>query len=453
MNYAQYLQQGGQTPSIEEQVASLVQAAIQGDQQANDQINQIMQAAEQGDQKAQQLAQLIQQVAQKLQDERPEAMKCGGKVRSKMKKACGGKVKAKVKKASCGKKMEKGGETPIKKEAKGGKPCPCTLHKVGGKLIEVDCNGIPVAKNGTKIVYSQTPATNTAGWLLVPQTQTNILDPHKYEDPLLNHQYEYQRYSKQKQAEEKRKQEMADSEAWRNSFNAGGINYNGKLPNFYTTNAMKKEPLPNIWIQNAENYNKQAKEYATQKLNEQYPKLIQKKEQPQTTWRDTFGAGKSGKFGGLTYDEAIARQKEMAAAQGFNANFGKQDGMWGQKSKAEWERYQAWKQQQADLAQRKADRETAGLLLSRPAVQAQSVQQDAIHPTDDRLREMDVKRAMGLPFNQDYRRWLELKFSGVKQPPLLQGNTDWLTMYRETAMRPMFKNGGSVNYSQYLNLK
>lgn len=32
MNYAQYLQQGGQTPSIEEQVTSLVQAAIQGDQ-------------------------------------------------------------------------------------------------------------------------------------------------------------------------------------------------------------------------------------------------------------------------------------------------------------------------------------------------------------------------------------------------------------------------------------
>jgi len=58
---------------------------------------------------------------------------------------CGGKVRAKIKKARCGKKMEKGGEAPIKKEVKGGKqPCPCTLHKVGGKLIEVDCSGIPV---------------------------------------------------------------------------------------------------------------------------------------------------------------------------------------------------------------------------------------------------------------------------------------------------------------------
>lgn len=138
MNYAQYLQQGGQAPSIEEQVASLVQAAMQGDQQANDQISQIMQAAEQGDPKAQQLAQLIQQVAQKLQEAQPEAMKCGGKVRAKIKKACGGK------------KLEEGDK--IKKAKKG---CPCTLHRIGGKLVEVDCNGIPIAKNGIKIAKFQ----------------------------------------------------------------------------------------------------------------------------------------------------------------------------------------------------------------------------------------------------------------------------------------------------------
>ena len=133
MNYTQYLQQGGTAqPSIEEQVAKLVQAAMSGDEQANQQINQIMQAAEQGDPKAQQIAQLIQQITQKLQQ--PATMKCGGKVRAKIKKACGGK------------KMEKGGEAKIKKEAKGGKPCPCILKKVGGKLIEVDCEGNPVIK-------------------------------------------------------------------------------------------------------------------------------------------------------------------------------------------------------------------------------------------------------------------------------------------------------------------
>lgn len=153
MNYAQYLQQGGTAqPSIEEQVAQLVQAAMSGDQEAGQQIEQIMQAAQQGDPKAQQLAQLIQQVAQKLQaqsGEQPAAMKCGGKVRAKVKKACGGK------------KLEEGDK--IQKAKKG---CPCTLKKVGGRLIEVDCNGIPVAKNGEKIVYSQTPAMSTSGWFL-----------------------------------------------------------------------------------------------------------------------------------------------------------------------------------------------------------------------------------------------------------------------------------------------
>lgn len=147
MNYAEYLQQGGTAqPSIEEQVAQLVQAAMSGDQEAGQQIEQIMQAAQQGDPKAQQLAQLIQQIAQKLKStQQPTAMKCGGKVRAKVKKACGGK------------KMEKGGEASIKKEAKGGKqPCPCTLHRVGGKLIEVDCNGVPVH-------YAQ-QGDNTGNW-------------------------------------------------------------------------------------------------------------------------------------------------------------------------------------------------------------------------------------------------------------------------------------------------
>lgn len=60
-------QQGG---SIEQQIVSLVQAAMSGDQQATQQINQIMQAAKSGDKKAVQLAQYIQQVAQKLQGSR-----------------------------------------------------------------------------------------------------------------------------------------------------------------------------------------------------------------------------------------------------------------------------------------------------------------------------------------------------------------------------------------------
>lgn len=45
-------QQGGTMNDIQQQVVQLVQAAAQGDQQANQQIEQIMQAAQQGDQQA-----------------------------------------------------------------------------------------------------------------------------------------------------------------------------------------------------------------------------------------------------------------------------------------------------------------------------------------------------------------------------------------------------------------
>lgn len=59
-----------QGDNIEQQIVSLVQAAMSGDQQATQQINQIMQAAKSGDKRAAQLASYIQQVAQKLQGSR-----------------------------------------------------------------------------------------------------------------------------------------------------------------------------------------------------------------------------------------------------------------------------------------------------------------------------------------------------------------------------------------------
>lgn len=68
-------QQGGQTQQadsqgIEQQAIALVQAAMQGDQQASQTIQQIMQAAQQGDQQAVQVAQLLQAVIQKMQGSR-----------------------------------------------------------------------------------------------------------------------------------------------------------------------------------------------------------------------------------------------------------------------------------------------------------------------------------------------------------------------------------------------
>lgn len=113
VNRIKYFQQGGTTqPSIEEQVISLVQAAMQGDQQATQQVEQILAKAQQGDPQAAQLAQLIQQALESLKGQATRAKwgaklgyiqhlksgkktcpECGQPVE---KKACGGK-KAKKK--------------------------------------------------------------------------------------------------------------------------------------------------------------------------------------------------------------------------------------------------------------------------------------------------------------------------------------------------------------------
>lgn len=55
---------------IEQQAMALVQAAMQGDKQANQTIQKIMQAAQQGDRQAVQVAQLLQTIIQKMQGSR-----------------------------------------------------------------------------------------------------------------------------------------------------------------------------------------------------------------------------------------------------------------------------------------------------------------------------------------------------------------------------------------------
>lgn len=65
---------------LQQQIVQLVQAAMQGNQQAAQQIQQIMQAAQQGDQQAMQVAQMIQQVAQQMQQQQVQAAKFGAKL-------------------------------------------------------------------------------------------------------------------------------------------------------------------------------------------------------------------------------------------------------------------------------------------------------------------------------------------------------------------------------------
>ena len=63
-------QQAGGQQGIEQQAIALVQAAMQGDQQANQTIQKIMQAAQQGDQQAAQVAQLLKNIVQQMQGSR-----------------------------------------------------------------------------------------------------------------------------------------------------------------------------------------------------------------------------------------------------------------------------------------------------------------------------------------------------------------------------------------------
>lgn len=118
-------QQGGS--DIQQQVVTLVQAAMQGDEKAQAQVQQIMDAAKQGDPQATQIAQLIQQVVQAMQSQ-ARSQKVGGKLAYIHKlrtgvnqdeqvtfERCGGKVVKKVTKKA------KGGET--EKAPAAGKGC------------------------------------------------------------------------------------------------------------------------------------------------------------------------------------------------------------------------------------------------------------------------------------------------------------------------------------------
>lgn len=67
---AQMAQQASGQQGIEQQAMALVQAAMQGDKQANQTIQNIMQAAQQGDQQAVQVAQLLKAIIQKMQGSR-----------------------------------------------------------------------------------------------------------------------------------------------------------------------------------------------------------------------------------------------------------------------------------------------------------------------------------------------------------------------------------------------
>lgn len=448
MNYAQYLQQGGQTLSIEEQVTSLVQAAIQGDRQANDQINQIMQAAEQGDQKAQQLAQLIQQVAQKLQTEQPEAMKCGGKVRSKMKKACGGKVKAKVKKASCGKKMEKGGETPIKKEAKGGKPCPCTLHKVGGKLIEVDCNGIPVAKNGTKITKFESPSGPVYG------DQRRYKNNRLYTfDPQMGGWYANDGLDNDEGVEEYMAQFYQPKQT---------VNQINPPLTSAQVDQLKQNSMQGVLALDEQ---RRQREEEIRRNDEAVARVAEEKRKAEEKKNNQYGGLFSGDLRSLQARQTWVRNNaDYLRSQGWS-----DDELNGYKGQAALNLRLAnqiagaknWNEARPSEEEMERRRKEASRPLLGSVAKAPGVQQSVLPVTQ---AHDEAKRAL-YSTDEDFRRYLGKTFTSTKQPPMYAYNVggtdivrgenipDYRKMFLESQPIIFKKQGGLLNYAQYLNLK
>ena len=333
---------------------------------------------------------------------------------------CGGRVRAKVKKASCGKKLEKGAKVPVEK--KGG--CPCQYKKIGGHIKLVDCNGIPVAKNGNVLKF-QSPA----GQLPKINTQLDI-NPNLLGGSAYRSQY-----------------------LWGNGGSKTTVN-----PTSVQNQTMPKSKL--------DSYQNLTGDEAYRLMHGTAPEVIEQERlaaaeaaasaQPaKQTWRQMFDAGKV-KYGGLTKEEALARQKEMQAAKGFNVDLGKwgADGMWGNQSKAEWERYQAWKQQQAQPTMSMDEKFVRELETSGRPIQ------------DAEYANMDASQAIHLKDPIAYQRWMDLQFGNVQPVAyktnrvVLNANAPRKDIYNyATATAPFAqvnpiaaarKDGGKMSYADYL---
>ena len=139
MKWLSKFQDGGQLRKIIGSLTSLVKRAQNKDASAVQQIKAILE-----DSQATQLLDMVRQTAPDLLDamesiaQSVEMEKNGGAMYLHSLK-CGGKSK----KAKKTKKAENGQELNAKpaRLAKGKKLCPCSLKKVGGRIVEVDCDG------------------------------------------------------------------------------------------------------------------------------------------------------------------------------------------------------------------------------------------------------------------------------------------------------------------------
>lgn len=436
MNYTSYLAGGGAAPQnaapqvSKEDIAEIITAALNGTgeakQKATAALQEMMQDAS--------LAPLVEQVMDEMGI---PSQKCGGRVK---KKEMGSKL-VKAEKAKCG----------------------CALKKVGGRLIEVDtCTGLPIHRNGGSVRKYQNSAGGgitfkdgafyNNGLKMSQQLGKNDAQANwgvTYNDGNYYYLNNGTMYTQAGSGIGNR----ANSYGWKamdwNKLDPtvaasmgliAGVNNNNKsfyqkgtdglytkyannntTPNYryglakngvfyqdFGASDAQWDPTKGTWTREGYNYDP-SKGWVS--VEPEQSVVENPKPDPVKTWRDTFGAGKSGKFGGLTYDQALAFQQEMLNADWFNANLGTSgatkrgdDGMWGQTSQREWARYQSELQaRKAQAAAAEAEKQQLNDL------QASSVRRTTSNGmTNEELLAMDENTAVFTLSRPDYERWVKL---------------------------------------------
>lgn len=161
MKWLNKFENGGQVENtlrkVMSSLTSLIKRSQKNDPEAKKQIQAIL-----DDPNAQQMLAMIEQQSPELIEalhaevQDVQMAQTGGAVEYLDSLKCGGRVKK-------AKKKEEGGEMTknrikTNRLAKGAKaPCPCSLKRIGGTIIEVDCEGVPVHKDGEKIYRKATP--------------------------------------------------------------------------------------------------------------------------------------------------------------------------------------------------------------------------------------------------------------------------------------------------------
>lgn len=318
--------QNGASAQGTESLAEQVLAALKQGANPNEILSTLEELVKSGQVSEDELA----EAAQVLQEYSASSMKCGGKVRSK------------VKKCACGKKMQMGAE--IKKAKKG---CACELKRVGGKLIEVNsCTGLPVHRNGGTIRSFQTGGQ--PGYIYVKQGSS-------YVDPT----YEHNKDSRASEFDFYMDRDGRNGLYARSKSDPSKIYFSknhffdilgggDQFDSWEELSGDKLAAAAGYFDPTKDNYvstDSKSGKMHVQKTGTYQPgtntaqaQAAQAAQAAQTT--RTSGSG-------ISNSEALARQQEMLNAQGFNAQLrGRNngaDGIWGSSSQSEWERYQQWK--------------------------------------------------------------------------------------------------------------